>query len=282
MLTKGVKYMLISTFAFSIMTLMVKFLDNIHAFEIIFFRSLFSLVVSFAMLRYQKISPFGVNKKYLLLRGVFGVIALTLFFITLQNIPLANAVTIQYLSPIFTAIFAIFMLKERLRWVQGLFFLVSFGGIVLIKGFDDRISMLYLGLGLCSALFAGLAYNCIRKVKDTDHPLVVVLYFPLFATPIMAVLSYFYWTTPDATEIIILLVIGMATQIGQVYMTKALQRENAAKMSAMKYIGTVYALMYGYLFFDETYSSQALMGIGLVILGVLLNVMYKTRITSLK
>ena len=267
--------MLISTFAFSLMTLFVKFLPNIHAFEIIFFRSLISLIISFTALRMKRIYPLGVNKKYLVMRGLFGVTALTLFFITLQNVPLANAVTIQYLSPIFTAIFAIFMLGERLKWLQGLFFFISFYGVILIKGFDERVDTLYLILGITSAVFAGLAYNCIRKVKDTDHPLVVVLYFPLVATPLMGVLSYFKWVTPTLEEFGILLGIGIATQFGQVFMTKALQAENAAKISAMKYFGTVYALLYGYLFFSETYSTQALLGIGLVILGVLLNVGYK-------
>lgn len=269
--------MLLSSFAFSLMTLFVKYLDNIHAFEIIFFRSLVSLVITFSYLKIKKISPLGVNKKYLILRGVFGVTALTLFFVTLQNVPLANAVTIQYLSPIFTAIFAIFMLGEKLKWLQGLFFLISFAGVILIKGFDERISTLYFVLGIVSAVFAGLAYNSIRKVKDTDHPLVVVLYFPLIATPVMAVLSYFYWTTPSLFDMVILISIGLVTQVGQVYMTKALQIENAAKISAMKYVGIIYALAYSYFIFDETYSTQALLGIGLVILGVLFNVGYKTR-----
>lgn len=268
--------MLISTFAFSLMTLFVKFIPDIHAFEIIFFRSLISLIISFTALRMKRIYPLGVNKKYLILRGLFGVTALTLFFVTLQNVPLANAVTIQYLSPIFTAIFAVFLLGEKLKWLQGLFFFISFCGVLMIKGFDDRISNTYLLLGITSAIFAGLAYNCIRKVKDTDHPLVVVLYFPLVATPVMAVLSYFNWKTPSLNELIILLGIGIATQFGQVFMTKALQAESAAKISAMKYIGIIYALFYGYLFFEETYSNQALIGIGLVIIGVILNVIYKT------
>lgn len=272
--------MLISTFAFSLMTLFVKFIPDIHTFEIIFFRSLISLIISFVALRMKRIYPLGVNKKYLVMRGMFGVTALTLFFITLQNVPLANAVTIQYLSPIFTAIFAIFMLGEKLKWLQGLFFFISFCGVLMIKGFDERISTTYLLLGITSAVFAGLAYNCIRKVKDTDHPLVVVIYFPLIATPIMAVLSYFYWKTPTLYELGILLGIGIATQFGQVYMTKALQAESAAKISAMKYIGTIYALSYGYFFFRETYSTQALLGIGLVIFGVILNVVYKSTVKS--
>ena len=277
MFSKGVKYMLLSTFAFSLMTLFVKFLDGIHAFEIIFFRSIISFVISFSFLKWKNINPLGVNRKFLVLRGVFGVTALTFFFITLQHLPLANAITIQYLSPIFTAFFAIFILGEKLKWLQGIFFFLSFMGIVLIKGFDDRISTLYLFLGIGSAIFAGLAYNCIRKVKDTDHPLVVVLYFPLIATPVTGILSFFYWKTPSFFELTILLGIGLATQVGQVYMTKALQAESAAKISAMKYIGIIYALLYSYLIFDETYSNQALMGIGFVVLGVLLNIAYKTR-----
>src|SRR5690606_2025282 len=108
-----------------------------------------------------------------ILRGVFGVTALTLFFYTLQKLPLGSAITIQYLSPIFTAFFAIFMLGEKMYKIQWLFFGISFAGIAVIKGFDPNISLPLFLMGLGSAIFAGLAYNCVRKVKDTDHPLVV-------------------------------------------------------------------------------------------------------------
>ncbi|MCE2495744.1 MAG: EamA family transporter [Flavobacteriales bacterium] len=105
--------------------------------------------------------------------------------------PLASAVTIQYLSPLFTSIFAIFILKERMASIQWLFFGLSIAGVVVLKRFDPGINLLYMMLGLGSAFFAGLAYNAIRKVRGTDHPVVVVFYFPLIATPIMAVLSIF-------------------------------------------------------------------------------------------
>lgn len=269
--------MLISTFSFSIMTLLVKLLSNISPFEIIFFRSIISFIITFSFLKFRKINPLGVNKKYLILRGLFGVVALTLFFITLQKIPLASAVTIQYLSPIFTALFAIFMLGEKMKWIQGVFFLISFFGVLVLKGFDNRISSLYLMLGILSSIFAALAYNAIRKVKDTDHPLVVVMYFPLIATPIMGILSIDAWVTPDLLELLILLGIGVSTQFGQVYLTKALQIETAAKVSAMKYFGTVYAFLYSYYIFDEKYSVFSIVGILLIICGVILNVIYKSK-----
>jgi len=276
-MSKGVLYMLISTFAFSLMQLCVKFLPNLPAHELILFRSLISLVLSLGYLLPMGIHPLGNNRKILLLRGVFGVIALSLFFVTIQNIPLASAVTIQYLSPVFTAIIAIFILKEKLRKVQWLFFLMAFCGVALLKGFDERVSLVYLGLGLLSSFFAGAAYNCIRLVKNTDHPLVVVLYFPMVATPIMAVLSLFDWVQPMGWDWVLLLLLGVFTQVGQVFMTKALQAERANLVAGLKYLGSLYALLYGYVLFGEHYGGWSLVGILLILAGVVLNTLVKQR-----
>lgn len=279
-MSKGVGFMLISTFAFSLMQLCVKFLHHLPTHELILFRSGISLVLSLSYLLPKGINPLGNNRKFLLMRGVFGVTALSLFFITLQKIPLASAVTIQYLSPIFTAIIAIFVLGEKMRKVQWLFFLVAFVGVAMLKGFDERVSLLYLGLGLLSSFFAGAAYNCIRLVKDTDHPLVVVLYFPLVATPIMLVLSYYEWVTPIGWDWALLLLLGIFTQIGQVFMTKALQAEKANLVASLKYLGSIYALIYGYFIFDETYGLLSILGIGLILTGVILNLKFKGKLKS--
>lgn len=276
-MNKGILFMLISTLAFSLMQLCVKFLVHLPTHELILFRSLISLILSLSILIPKGINPLGNNRKYLLLRGIFGVTALSLFFITLQKIPLASAVTIQYLSPVFTAIIAIFVLGEKMRKIQWLFFAIAFLGVAMLKGFDERVSLIYLVLGLLSAFFAGAAYNCIRLVKDTDHPLVVVLYFPMVATPIMLVLSYYEWVMPMGMDWILLLLLGVFTQIGQVFMTKALQAERANLVSSMKYLGSIYALAYGYFIFDETYGLWSLAGILLILSGVILNVLVKQR-----
>src|SRR5690606_26616312 len=115
--------------------------------------------------------------------------------------------------------------------IQWLFFGISFAGIAVIKGFDPNISLPLFLMGLGSAIFAGLAYNCVRKVKDTDHPLVVVFYFPLMAVPVMGIVSIFNWVTPIGWEWGLLLLMGVLTQIAQVYMTKALQNAEANEIT---------------------------------------------------
>jgi drug/metabolite transporter (DMT)-like permease len=275
---KAIGFMLLSVVGFALMNLTVKFLHRLPTTELVFFRSLVSLVLCVYFLKRRHIPFFGNNKTYLVLRGVFGVSALSLFFYTLQRMPLASAITIQYLSPIFTALFATVMLGERVRKLQWLFFAVSFAGIVLIKDFDPNISLELLVMGIASAVFAGLAYNCIRKVKDTDHPLVVVFYFPLIALPVMGIICLFSWETPMGWEWLLLLLMGVLTQIAQVYMTKALQAAEVNEIVGLKYVGILFALGFDFFIFHQSYQLMALLGIGLVLLGVLLNILYKAKL----
>lgn len=257
----------------------MKALPHIPVFELVFFRSIVSLLISYFLLRRKKVPVLGENRKVLLARGLFGVTALTLFFITLQNIPLAGAVTIQYLSPIFTALFAVWLLKEKVQHRQWLFFAFSFLGVFLLKGFDisGQISYKYVFIGLASACLSGLAYNCIRVLRRTEHPLVVVFYFPLVATPIMGVLSYFQWVSPVGMDWLYLVLLGIITQIAQIYMTRGIQSDTAGNIMTYKYVGVLFAFSYGYFIFGETYSFLSLVGIFLLLSGVLLNAWFKNK-----
>jgi len=271
--------MIISSFAFSLMHLCVKALPHIPVFELVFFRSISSLIISYFSLKKKGRPVFGKNKKVLLARGLLGTAGLTLFFVTLQNLPLAGAVTIQYLSPIFTAIFAVFLLKERVRGRQWFFFSLAFLGVFLLKGFDvsGQISYKFVAIGMASACFSGLAYNCIRLLRRTEDPLVVVFYFPLVATPIMAALSFFNWVSPQGIDWLYLLILGVITQVAQVYMTKGIQSDVAGNIMTYKYVGVVFAFIYGFFFFEETYSFLSLFGIFLLLSGVILNIVFKNK-----
>ncbi len=276
-MTKGVQYIIIATLFFTLMNIGVKYLQNIPAYEIVFFRALVSLVVCYAMVTRQKIYPWGNDKKNLLLRGIFGTSGLLMYFYTIQQMPLASAVTIQYLSPIFTIIIAGFMLKEYPRPIQWLFFLLSFSGVLMIKGFDPRILPLDVVIGVAAAICSGFAYNFIRKLKDSDHPLVVVLYFPLVTVPIVGSYTLFHWVTPEPFEWLILILIGLATTVAQIFMTKAYQLEKAANVSNFNYLGSVYALLVGYFLFGEVIGLLGLGGIAVIFVGVLLSSRFRTK-----
>ncbi|MET1169858.1 MAG: DMT family transporter [Flavobacteriales bacterium] len=276
---KGVQYMLISVGCFAGVNLMIKFLTNIPATELVLFRSIITLAISYVLLRRRKINPWGNDKKWLLIRGIAGTTALTIFFYTIQKMPLSAAVTIQYLSPFFTAFIAGFMLGEKTRWAQWGFFVLSFAGIVIVKGSSAQIPTDLLLLGVVSSVFSGLAYNAIRKLKN-EAPLVVVMYFPLVATPVMIGFSFFNWITPVGMEWLLLIAVGILTQFAQVYMTKAYQSSEINTVAPLKYIGVIFALSWDILLFDFVPNGTMFLGIAMVVGGVVLNLQYKARLAK--
>jgi len=290
--------MLISSLSFAFVNLLVKVLTNSTGvfesiqdyppYEIVFFRSIISLTICVYIIRQKKIPFFGNNIKWLFVRGVFGATALTIFFYTLKNLPIAVATTVQYLSPIFTVLFAIYLLNQKVKPIQWLFFIISLLGVGFI-GFGKHsdltpdIDLFWVVMGIISAVFSGVAYNAIMKCRTTDHPITVVMYFPLVATPIMIVIMIIKgFVMPIGIEWGILLVIGVFTQIAQIFMTKSFHEEEASKITPFKYLGAIYAVCIGVFIFDENLSLVVYIGISLVLTGVLLNTFLKRMVQLIK
>jgi drug/metabolite transporter (DMT)-like permease len=223
-----------------------------------------------------------VNKKWLLVRGFAGMIALTIFFETIHQLPIAVASTIQYLAPIFTMIFTLVLLGERILKLQWIFVLIAFIGVTLIglnalimKSNPVKLDYFWLTLGVISAAFSGIAYTAIVKLKTTDAPINIVSYFPMLSIPIMTVWCFFDFVMPKGIEWILLLVIGIFTQIAQVLLTKALHQESASLITPFQYLGSIYALLMGYFIFDERLNFLIIIGVGLILLGVIVNTLIK-------
>ncbi|SEF61921.1 EamA domain-containing membrane protein RarD [Algoriphagus boritolerans DSM 17298 = JCM 18970] len=271
----SVQSMLLAGIFFAMMNVSVKFIPHIPAIEIVWFRSVFSLIFTFVVLRNKAISVFGNNKASLIIRGIVGSISLILFFYTLQRIPLASAVTMQYLSPIFTTLLGIFILKEKVRPIQFLYFAMAFAGVLIIQGVDPRIDPLSAVMGIVSGLAAGVAYNMIRKLKTSEHPLVIVFYFPLVTLPVASIIMYFDWVMPQGWDWVMLLWIGFCTQSAQYFMTVAYQTGNLSRVSSLSYMGVLYALIFGFFLFGETFPLASYIGMALVLVGILLNLRVK-------
>ncbi|MCI0920168.1 DMT family transporter [Sphingobacterium rhinopitheci] len=269
--------MLLAGIFFALMNICVKYVSHLPTLEVVLFRSVFSLVVTYYLLRKHNIPPLGNQIGTLTLRGIAGCLGLIGSFYTLQHIPLASAVTINYLSPFFTAILGIFIAKQKVRPIQFLYFFISILGVVLLKGFDFRISTIDILIGLGAAFFAGIAYNMISKSKGKDHPLVIIFYFPLLTIPFVGIYSIFHWETPIGMDWFYLLLIGIFTQIAQYYMTLSYQNANLAKVASLNYLGVIYALGFGYILFDESFNLMSIVAIGIILLGVVLN-LFDTKI----
>ncbi|MBT4761569.1 MAG: DMT family transporter [Bdellovibrionaceae bacterium] len=262
---------LLAIFFFSIAHSLVKELKHIPVEELVFFRALMTTVLGFFFAKYKGISLKPNHKINLLLRSVYGLMALVLFFYSLQSIPLSLAITLQYTSPIFMVIFAVFMLDEKPKLSQVALFLLAILGVVVIKQTPQDITIKGLIIGLMAAFFAGLAYTYIRKLKDTDHPLVVVFYFPLVAlllfTPIMIKQGFVI----QYADYFKMLVLGIFTFLAQVFLTQVYQEHKGADVGVLHYTGLVYAIAIGFVFYDEVPDIYQLVGMAMIISAVFIN-----------
>lgn len=273
-LSGAVGNMLLATLAFAVMNVFVKQLDRIPAMEIVFFRCLVSGIICGVVIARERLDWKGNNHTLLIARGTFGTLALFAFFVTLQHMHLATAVTIQYLSPIFTALIGVFVLREAVPKRQWLFYGIAFAGVFVLKGFDSRVSTFYLLIGIGSALCSGMAYNLVRRLREREAPIVVVLHFQLVGIVAGLVFILFRWTTPSPWEWLSLVMCGVLTQVGQIGLTKSLQSERIAQVAVLNYIGLIYALLFGVTLFGERYTLQTVLGIALIIAGVILSVLF--------
>lgn len=289
--------MILAGISFMIVNFFVKILGNpdvntflgqfqkYPAHELVLARSIVSFSISAYIIKRRKLPFFGNNKKWLIIRGTSGMIALTIFFYTIHHLPLAIASILQYLAPIFTVILAIFLLNEKVKIQQWIFIIIAFAGVSLI-GYDQifnhtklekGISATWIGLAILAAFFSGIAYNAIVKLKPTDEPISIVMYFPMLSLPIMITWCFWDFTMPQGWEWLILLTIGIFTQIAQILMTKAFHFGPTSVIAPFQYLGAIYAFLIGFFVFDEMLSLVVNIGITLVLLGVVTNSVLRKR-----
>lgn len=269
--SRGVLYIIIASFFFGVINALVKYLGKIPAIEIVFFRALISFILSYISVKRLNLKIITDQTPLLLMRGICGAVALILYFYSIQNMPLATAVTLLYLAPIFTVLFAIVLVKEKPLKAQWPFMLLCFIGAALMKNFDPRVSLFHFSLAITAAIFAALAYNAIRLLKGKAHSSLIILYFPLVTIPLTLPWLFKYWVTPNTEELILLISIGIFTQLAQEFMTKAYLLESAAKISHFNYLTCFYAFAAGIILFNEHLNTLSIIGLFFVFFGIIAN-----------
>lgn len=264
----GIATMVRASVAFSLMALCVKLAaSRLPSPEIVFFRSFLSAILIFILLKIKRLPVLGTHRRVMVLRGISGFIALSLFFYTLSRLPLGTAVMLNYTAPIFSAILAVIFLGERPTGFLIALILLSFLGVFLLV--DARIVTLDLTvfLGLLSALFASVAYVTIRHIRHRESPLTIMFYF----TGISSLGSLFFlpghFLVPDLREWLLIGGITLSAFYGQLWLTVALRRAPASLVSPFSYLSPLLSFVYGLFLWQETLTPRACAGALMIIVG---------------
>ena len=263
----AVLWMIFGSISFGTMNALVKWTSvNADVWMIIFVRSLVIALAVAIFARFQGISLKVKDRRKMFLRCLTGLIAMLLYFTALSLIPIGQAVTLQYTAPLFVALLSGRLISEKVSSSVLVLLMTAFIGIVLIVSpdFDSIDSNALLALG--SGLFAGLAYIFVRDLRKTESPSSVVFWFAAFS-----VLGSMIQAVPNLSDLSLEMVaalvgIGVGAGGGQVGITMAYHKANAAWVSAFSYLTVIIATIYGIILFDEILTLKIVLG-GLMIIG---------------
>ena len=276
---KGIRFLIGSGLAFSLMSVCVKAIgERIPISELVFARATISIIITRYFLYKNKINPWGYQKRLLILRGLLGTVALFCIFKALTILPIATATVIQYIYPTFTVICAYIVLKEFILRKIVYSIIIGWIGILLVSQPELRIksdlneTILAITIAILGALMTSLAYICVRKLSSKEHPLVIIYYFPLVSIPLSIPFIINDFVLPMGTDWILIIGIGIFTQIGQLCITEGLRLLPAGQATSLNYSQVIFASLWGVLIFQETLTSSIYLGGFCVLISTIISI----------
>ncbi len=276
--------LILASFFFSLMTVCVKNIDErIPIYELVFFRSLLSLMITLILIKLKNINPWGNNKRLLITRGILGTLALICIFHAIKNMPLSISTVIQYTYPIFISIFAGIFINEKMS--RNLVFALVIGwlGILIIinpiqlSNINAKIENSSIWIAFLGAICTALAYITVKKLSLTEDVYVIIEYFPLVSLITLLPIVLINWVTPNFAELIWILGIGLFTQLGQTFLTIGLKTLPATRASTINYLQVLFGSIWGIMFFKEIININFFFGALLVLLGTIISTTKKVK-----
>jgi drug/metabolite transporter (DMT)-like permease len=271
----GFLYMFLSVCAFSAMDIIVKWSENYPVGQVLFFRGSCGLIPLLFLIPKERFFNFyKTDRPFLhLKRCIAGLIAIVAIFIALRKLPLATVVSITFAAPIFTTIMSIFLLNEK----------VGFIGILIISepGFNSLNLYYVYPIIFC----VGLSYVAIaiKQLSSTEPVWLISFYFSLS----IMILSLFSipqgWLLPSIKDLFLLSLLGILGGLANLWLTQSYKFSDVSLVTPLKYLALVFAIIFGYIIWDEIPTFKTLIGSSLVIVSSIIifrrEIFYKKQVS---
>ena len=263
---RAVAWMLLASVAFGSGSALVKWTAGQAGVATVIFGR--SLVITLALLTWSQLrgaSLYVGNRRRMLWRCTVGLSAMTCYFYAVQQIPLSNAVTLQYTAPLFVALFSGAMLRERVSSLVYGCIALSFVGTVLIVSPSLRSVDIDALVALISGVLSAFAYLAVRGLRTSATPDGVVFWFALFCTLATLPLAASELPRLALPEVLAITGGGICAGVGQTGMTRAYQAARAAYIGAFSYATVLVGGIYGWLLFHQTLVWGDALGAALIV-----------------
>ena len=267
----GAICMIMSVLFFSFMDILIKVTEEYDVGQTMFFRATFGLIPIFFLIPKKRINNFYKTKNIKLhfYRSFFGAIAMASIFIGLRNLQLAEVTALAFSAPLWVVIFSMFFLSETIRAKRWIAVALGFIGVVIISkpGFDS-LNFYYIYPIIFCFGFAGVSI-IIRKLTLAGEPVwLIAFYFSvvsglggLLTIPLGA------WKTPSTYDFILLILIGLLGSIANLLLTQSYKLAEVTLTTPLKYLSLVFAIIFGFYFFEEIPTINTLLGAGFIVVS---------------
>ena len=282
----GILYMLLAVCTFSVMDLLVKWSSEYPTGEVLFFRGFFGLLPTFFLIPKNKLKTFyKTNRpKEHLFRCLMGLIALVAIVIALRKLPLAVVVSLSFAAPLFITVLSIFLLSEKVGLFRWGAVLIGFIGVIVISepGFDEMNVYYLLPLIFC----IGMAFVTItiRKLSTSEPIWLISIFFTITISIAGLFTISMGWKMPDLKDFILLALIGVTGGSANLFLTQSYKLSEVSLVAPLKYLSLVFAVIFGYLIWNEVPTFKTLIGASLVIFASLIifrrEIYHKEKIPS--
>jgi|TARA_B100000959_G_C14844143_1_gene567336 drug/metabolite transporter (DMT)-like permease len=258
------------------MSIFVKLAGNeLMTIQIVFVRGLITLIITFFILRYKRVTTFGHNRAVLMIRGLVGTVALFLVYESLQRLSLPEATVIQYLYPICTALFASLIISEHIGKILYLAIVVGLAGVYVILDFPFLGSVIIPRLdamiALSGAFLTGLSYVMVKKASQLrESPYVIMFYFPLVTVPISLLFLPGNWIVPSTSAWFYLILVGISSQLGQLFLTYGYEILPASRAAMTSYLQVPFSVIAGIIIFNDVITINFMIGTIMILSTIIL------------
>tara|TARA_Y100000590_G_scaffold62067_1_gene66326 strand:- start:203 stop:1021 length:819 start_codon:yes stop_codon:yes gene_type:complete len=251
------------------MDLIVKWSENYPVGEVLFFRGFFGIIpILFIIPKDKYLNFYKTNRGFLhFKRCLSGLVAIVSIFIALRNLPLATVVSITFAAPIFTTIMSIIFLSEKVGLYRWLAVMVGFVGIIIITepGFNSLNFYYIYPIIFC----LGLSYVAItiRQLSTTEPVWLIGLYFSI-SIMVMSLFTLLQgWIFPSLKDFLLLSMVGILGGLANLWLTQSYKFSEVSLVTPLKYLALLFAIIFGYIFWNEIPTFKTLIGASLVIIS---------------
>ena len=286
-------WMVFASFLFAAMGAAVKLASGIYATsEIVMYRGLIGTALMFGMTVYQRGTLRTTFRREHVTRSVVGVTSLWLWFYAIAKLPLATAVTLNYMAPIWIAAYLFCMgwwhAKNKVAWPLIVAITASFVGVTLVlQPAVDTHEWLGGLVGLLSGVISAMAYMQVRRLGQMGEPEYrVVFYFSL--TTFLAGLTGTLLTHTPHTPVfhahalrgaLLLLTMGFTAAFAQVAMTRAYRLGKVLVVANLQYTGIIFSSMWSVILWGDKFDWHVWLGMGIILASGIAATFYNTRAT---